>query len=97
MSIFGNSTSQFANRRREAICLQPYSFFYASWPLLRMKSEDLFRSPIRVRYHWQQARFQWREQGRLKKPRKNFPKDFQKILSPSKRAYRWLSWSTPLH
>lgn len=96
MSIFGDSVSIFRDRRAEAIrgCIS--DFFYASWFLLRMQSEQLTRSPNRIRYHWQRDRYIWRRQGRLRKHRKTFPKSFAKVGSPWKAAYRWHISSVPL-
>jgi hypothetical protein len=96
MSIFSNSSSEFSQRRADAIRGIKSTFFYASWFLLRMRSEKPIRSPNRVRYHWQRAPFSWKRKGALRKARKNFPKDHQRKLSLWQAAYRWYVISMPL-
>ena len=97
MSIFGNSISIFVNRKRGVICTPPYSFFYASWFLLRMRSENVRRSTLLARYHWQQERYEWRDQGRQRKTRKTFPKDHKKTQSLWRQAHRWHLSTMPLY
>lgn len=96
MSIFGESTSEFRQRRRDAIIGLRTDFFYASWFLLRMQSELLTDNPKCIRYHWQRDHYVWRKLGNLRKPRKIFPKSPKPTISPWKAACRWCEISLPL-
>ena len=96
MSIFSYSSSEFRQRRRQAILNTTSTFFFASWYLLRMQSEEQLNSPVRVRYHWQQSRYRWRKQGTQRKPRKTYPKSPKQRQTKWGQAYRWHISAMPL-
>jgi hypothetical protein len=97
MSIFGERTSLFSERRSEVN--QHYEncdYFFASWFLLRIDSQKIIEKSKGRCYHWQRDLYVCRAKGRARKGRKNYPKNHKRYPSIQKQAMQWAIRNIPL-
>ena len=97
MSIFSLSNSIFKTRRQRVVIEWECVRFYASWPLLRMRAASLIAKPYKRQHHFQRDLYECRQKGALRQGRKNFPKNFKRSMTITRKAFNWYARVMPLH
>jgi hypothetical protein len=97
MSIFGERTSLFSERRSEVNRhYENCDHFYSSWFLLRIDSQKIIEKSKGRCHHWQRDFFVCHAKGRARKGRKNHPKNHKHQPSIQKQAMHWAIRNIPL-
>jgi hypothetical protein len=97
MSIFGECTSLFYERRSEVNRhYENCDHFYASWFLLRIDSQKIIEKSKGRCHHWQRDFYVCHAKGRARKGRKNYPKNHKHQPSIQKQAMHWAIRNIPL-
>jgi len=97
MSIFSNTHSPFSQRRAWVNRnLERCEYFFPTWFLLRMRTENTLEKSKGRAYHWQRDLFVCRAKGFNRKGRMNYPKKPKPFLPLRTQAWNWAARQIPL-